>query len=408
MLGSEDHSSSGVDRISEGAARIDAPPASARVAGDSLVAEIEAVALMVGSAGPYLSHDGPPLQRTQAGRISALSGMNRLTQKGFPVPATPAPVGKPESEGRELDADGVALSRFDVNGKVDRETKRIEALVKRIPTADAAQLQLVAEYANLREFTQFLVQRGISVRAQSPMGAILLHKASEERQLAVVKYLVELGANLNCPNVSGDTPLLLALKTTQNGGLHIVRYLVDAGADPNITNRDGQNAFFRACRHPSYVVEFLVRHGATIVSADLVGLTPLHEAASGGRLDTVNYLIHQGFDVNAQTPTGWSVLHAAIQHNAESIKIVERLLAAGAQINARETERGHSVLFTAAAGPHADAEITRLLVTRRAAVHTPDNDGVTPILAAMRNLSQRPKNAVCQAVVAVLKSALFN
>ena len=56
--------------------------------------------------------------------------------------------------------------------------------------------------------------------------------------LSTVKYLIEKkGANINCTDVNGYTPLMHAVI---GGQLQIIKYLIEAGADIDIKNTYGK------------------------------------------------------------------------------------------------------------------------------------------------------------------------
>ena len=69
----------------------------------------------------------------------------------------------------------------------------------------------------------------------------------------------------------------------------------------------------------------LVEHGADPCAADLSGITPLMLAASRDRIDTVQWLVEHGADVDAVDRTkGWSVVGHAARGGA--VLVLEYLL----------------------------------------------------------------------------------
>lgn len=59
--------------------------------------------------------------------------------------------------------------------------------------------------------------------------------------LEMVKYLIKAGADVNCIDEAGKSPLLLAL---QDGKFKIAQYLMKQGSDVNIVDELGQSALF--------------------------------------------------------------------------------------------------------------------------------------------------------------------
>ncbi len=99
---------------------------------------------------------------------------------------------------------------------------------------------------------------------------------------AVIRALVDAGADVNGKNDYGDTPLHLAARGNEN--LAMTRALVEAGADV-----DGKNGY---------------------------GDTPLHIAASGNEnLAVIRVLLYAGADVHARDADGETPLHLAASGN---------------------------------------------------------------------------------------------
>ncbi|XP_061712494.1 protein phosphatase 1 regulatory subunit 12B isoform X4 [Cydia pomonella] len=79
-----------------------------------------------------------------------------------------------------------------------------------------------------------------------------------------------------------------------------VQRLLKAGADINTANVDGLTALHQACIDDNLeMVEFLVAHGADVNRGDNEGWTPLHATSSCGFLSIARYLLESGADVAA-------------------------------------------------------------------------------------------------------------
>ena len=65
-----------------------------------------------------------------------------------------------------------------------------------------------------------------------------------------------------------------------------------------------------------------------LAAADADGRTTLHWAASGGHLETVQYLMAAGLEVNATDDAGWTPAHVAV--SSGHAPVVRALLAGGA------------------------------------------------------------------------------
>ena len=100
----------------------------------------------------------------------------------------------------------------------------------------------------------------------------------------------------------GWTPLIAA---SQNGHLAVVRYLVEQGADMEKTNRDDWTPLMIAsyCGHLE-VMRYLLEQGANRDKANIYGYTSLHWAAFYGHLEIAKLLMVYGADLNAKTNDG--------------------------------------------------------------------------------------------------------
>lgn len=83
------------------------------------------------------------------------------------------------------------------------------------------------------------------------------------------------------------------------------------------------------------------RNPKLVTSADDAGFTPLHIAATAGRVDVVEYLLGRGADIEARTPGGQTPLFQTVPLGSQQAFVY--LLEKGARLNARDNE-GKSIL----------------------------------------------------------------
>ncbi|CAG5039475.1 unnamed protein product [Parnassius apollo] len=96
-----------------------------------------------------------------------------------------------------------------------------------------------------------------------------------------------------------------------------VQRLLKMGADINTANVDGLTALHQACIDDNLdMVEFLVSHGADVNRGDNEGWTPLHATASCGFLSIARYLLENGADVAAVNYDGELPVDIADSHDA--------------------------------------------------------------------------------------------
>lgn len=135
------------------------------------------------------------------------------------------------------------------------------------------------------------------------------------------------------------------------GDIESVRTLLRDGADVNAAQGDGMTALhWAALRGDAEMVSVLVYAGANVASTTRLGAySPLHLASRDGRAESVTLLLEAGSDPNATTTTGATPLHFAAAGG--DVPTLESLFGAGAEVDARENSNGQTpLIFAAAAG----------------------------------------------------------
>jgi len=167
-------------------------------------------------------------------------------------------------------------------------------------------------------------------------GMTALHFAAENGDLAMVRFLLENGAEVNARGPCGNTPLHYAATR------EVAEALIAGGADVHAKGNRGMTPLHYARNRG--VAEVLLAHHAIVdqrsdeLGIDLFGhgrkppdTTPLREAAFHGRLDVVKLLIEHGADVNAKgsEPLFW----AAYFGHVETASL---LIANGAKVDVKD------------------------------------------------------------------------
>jgi len=211
-------------------------------------------------------------------------------------------------------------------------------------------------------------------------------------------FLIGKGANPGKWDWYGRTPLYAAvdLNTLPRGGrpdqpsldtttsLQIIEQLLAAGANPNaqlklappfrnIGNDRGLDGLLTIGTTPllraakaldAPAIKILLDKGASLSLANVRGITPVMAAAGLGSVDADT----RGFYVSDDVQ----------QRSIESLKL---LLAAGADINAKDGTRGLTPLHEAARWGWND--VVRFLVEHGADLQAKDNRGLTPVDSAL-------------------------
>lgn len=148
-----------------------------------------------------------------------------------------------------------------------------------------------------RPYTKLIPPRQAQGDIRVPPGSTPLYRAVKSTDLAVVRLLMEKGADPSMKAKDGSTPLMVASgfggrrggdeEVTDAAGradpLDAVKIFVEAGADVNAVNDIGNTAMHYAAQSgASRIVEYLAAKGATFDLKNKAGKTPLDLAMAPG------------------------------------------------------------------------------------------------------------------------------
>jgi ankyrin repeat protein len=228
-----------------------------------------------------------------------------------------------------------------------------------------------------------LLAHGAAVNAREKHGQTALMWAAADGHAEVVKALLEAGAEFRSATPAGFTPLAFAVR---EGRLEAVRVLLEAGADVNEPMQP---------KRPS-------------ARGPVRGTSPLVLAVENGHFALAVLLLEAGADPNDQR-SGFTALHTltwvrkpnrgddpsgdpapAGSGTVTSLQFVEKLVAHGANVNARLARgaKGKGVLSRQGATPFllaaqtADVPLMRVLIKLGADPRLPNVDHCTPLMAA--------------------------
>lgn len=266
-----------------------------------------------------------------------------------------------------------------------------------------------AEPGNIEyyERVKFFLDEGIDVNALDSGGATALYTAVGNKNVKVVKLLLDSGANPNGIQLenndeffknSGKDPIKLLTKAINprwiplttacaNGNMEIVKLLLDKGADVNLEEKKGWNPIVYAVVNQRVdVVKLLLESGANThgknmglqkgagynsnvallkaliengadVNAIVDNYTPLMEAAHRGCVDVVKLLVSSGADVNLKNAFGYTALMvAAGSGNREIVKVI---LDSGADIDIKNRRGETAGIIAYSNGRHDVVKIIK-------------------------------------------------
>lgn len=318
-----------------------------------------------------------------------------------------------------------------------------------------------AAYHDDREMAEWLVHAGADATARNRYGVTPLSLACTNGNTDVVQLLLNAGADPDAPLPGGETPLMTAARTGRLGPVRAL--LARGAAVDAAEERRGQTALmWAAAEGHAEVVQQLIEAGADLRRRLPSGFTPLLFAVREGRLDVVRVLLQAGADPNDTVPaatgrrrsyggrlppagasalllavmnahfelaaqlldagarpdadlTGYTVLHAitAVRRpgvgdndpapegsgNLSSLELVKKLVAQGADVNARISRRvnlNNTRLHEIGATPFmlaaltADAELMRTLAQLGADPLLRNAENSTPLMVAAGLATRSP------------------
>lgn len=141
----------------------------------------------------------------------------------------------------------------------------------------------------------------------------LLVAATKATKAKEIREILTKGANINCQNEWGMSPLMLAVQN--NPGVAITKQLIASGADVHaVEPKYRSNSLHLAAnksKNPK-VLEELIKAGCELNSRNYLGETPLIMAVNQNtETRVVSALIKAGADINAQDYQGHSVVEYA-------------------------------------------------------------------------------------------------
>ncbi len=211
---------------------------------------------------------------------------------------------------------------------------------------DLGLIQVVKNRAGT-EVVRALIEQGANVDTTQGDGTTALAWAAHWNDLETADLLVRAGANPSLANDYGVTPLTLAC---QNRSAAMVATLLKAGADPNVVQWTGETPLITCARTGDVqAVKLLLSAGADVdVTEERQGHTALMRAVAGKHSPVVQALIEAGADVNARSKDGFTALMFSAQEgDLESARI---LLGAGVDVN-ELTARGPDARRDLTGGP---------------------------------------------------------
>jgi uncharacterized protein len=281
------------------------------------------------------------------------------------------------------------------------------------------------------EMIKALLDAGADANAPGADGQTALMIVARTSNVEAAKLLLAKGANANAKEAQREQTALMWAAASSQGAM--VRHLLAGSAQPDAATATdlmtplvskepraqprtpgGMTAMLFATREGCMeCVKALLESGAKIDLPDPEGVTPLITALFNAHFDVAKYLVEKGANVNRWDWWGRSPLYLAVDYNTlphggrpdqpsldETLPLdmAKLLLARGANPNlqlklaipyrATGADRGADQLLSVGTTPllraakAQDAAAIQLLLENGAIIDLPNNQGMTPMVAA--------------------------
>ncbi len=234
-------------------------------------------------------------------------------------------------------------------------------------TAIEAVLGITGYIKKRKEVVEYLVNQGADIHVTGGMRETLLHEAVGSDMHDTVTLLLQKGIDTSATNAFGQSAMFYAqskemlelliksksfsLKDTDKDGntllhnacglnprLDLVEFLIKH-VDIDTPNDDGNSALIQVVSSDYFpdevekVAEFLIKHGADVNFNGQYGRTPFQEAVSNRKLNIslLDKLIAAGADLNHEDNNGLKAIHFTAASNLGYLKY---LVSKGADVNA--------------------------------------------------------------------------
>ena len=212
----------------------------------------------------------------------------------------------------------------------------------------------------------------------SPLFSLDIHDAIQEGNLTRVQELIEADeANLELPDDRQFTPINWAVTS---GNYDIFKYLQEQGADITTVDIDGSNLLINAASGGNInIVKFLVEDkGFDVNFVDNNGFPPFHSGAGSGNVELLKYFITKGANIHTSTNNGSTPMANAIY--SDSLAAVKLLFELGCEYDVPNQWDVYPVHYAAYLG---NVEVMKLFLERDVDIHKVTMNRETPFFWAV-------------------------
>ena len=204
---------------------------------------------------------------------------------------------------------------------------------------------IASNFGNLELLTRLLESKaGVDVPLHPRSTALI--DASQKGNADIVKCLLRYNADVDYR--ASDNEWTALMHAVFRGHYHVAKILlIDGKADPNITDLDRTSALFLISPHQdsngANMAKLLLENGANVNYRNSYKETILleflkssaHNHSYEVSLDLVKVFLEHGWDVNLPNCCGYTPLMYACHLGSQAVEMIELLLSAGANVDAK-------------------------------------------------------------------------
>lgn len=238
------------------------------------------------------------------------------------------------------------------------------------------------------EIVQLLIENGINLDVRDAFGVSALDLSLSLHETEIANHLLSTGANTKTKNLEGNTALHISVIF---GNADICKLILlknhGDGEYVNAPNSMGMTPMHVCVLYGlGGIGKLLLDSGASKDAVDEDGMTPLLAAVESGDEDICRMLMEAGASLADTNEDEETVLHICAIHGRVQIAslLIESLQPADAHnlVNSQDKDDTTPLHYAAANG---DLDFCKLLLSHGADIKLEDNDGFTPLMAALES-----------------------
>ncbi|MGB8951355.1 MAG: ankyrin repeat domain-containing protein [Candidatus Aminicenantales bacterium] len=262
------------------------------------------------------------------------------------------------------------------------DLERVKALVAKDPECVSAKTErgtTPLHYACMSKnlgVVEFLIEKGADVNAQNDSLYVPLHYAAAYNMPEAINLLIKQEAKIEARSREEETPLHMA---AASGAVEAAENLIQRGADLRAREARKRTPLVLAARESGSVemAKLLIAHGSDINSVDESNDSALELASWRGFKDFVNLLLDKGAKISDSERQRKSLLNHSVKRRLE--RLLQALTDAGLDLKEIQSSNPELVLAAASGG---STQIIGMLEEHGFDLNYTDKNGWTPLHCA--------------------------